>query len=101
MEMTLRARAVAAIAGAAALSFAGAASAEVKLPDTLIWSAYDTGSSGHAQSVAIGKAFNRRNLFVFTSSGKGQARKFSFPINDYSACTTLPVVASFFRSGEV
>lgn len=60
MEMSLRSRAVAAIAGAAALTFAGAASAEVKLPKTLIWSAYDTGSSGHAQSVAIGKAFKEK-----------------------------------------
>lgn len=60
MEMTLRSRAVAAIAGATALTLAGAASAEVKLPDTLIWSAYDTGSSGHAQSVAIGKAFKEK-----------------------------------------
>ncbi|MEQ8587472.1 MAG: TAXI family TRAP transporter solute-binding subunit [Thalassobaculaceae bacterium] len=58
--MSLRSRAVAAIAGAAALTFAGAASAEVKLPKTLIWSAYDTGSSGHAQSVAIGKAFKEK-----------------------------------------
>lgn len=60
MKTTLRASAVAAIACAAALSFSGAASAEVKLPDTLVWSAYGTGSSGHAQSVAIGKAFKER-----------------------------------------
>lgn len=60
MEMTLRASAVAAIACAAALTFTGAASAEVQLPKTLIWSAYDTGSSGHAQSVAIGKAFKEK-----------------------------------------
>ena len=60
MKMTLRACAVAAMSCAAALTFTGAASAEVKLPDTLVWSAYDTGSSGHAQSVAIGKAFKEK-----------------------------------------
>lgn len=60
MEMTLRTRAVAAIAGAAAFTMAGAASAETKMPSTMVWSAYDTGSSGHAQSVAIGKAFKEK-----------------------------------------
>jgi len=36
----------------ASLTFA----ADVKLPDTLTWTAYDLGSSGYNQSVAIGKA---------------------------------------------
>lgn len=60
MKMSLGSRVVAAIAGATALTLAGAASAEVKLPKTVIWTAYDTGSSGHAQSVAIGKAFKEK-----------------------------------------
>ncbi|SDG28525.1 TAXI family TRAP transporter solute-binding subunit [Thalassobaculum litoreum] len=60
MEISLRTRAVAAMAGAAALTFAGVAAAETKLPSTLTWTAYDTGSSGHAQSVAIGKAFKEK-----------------------------------------
>ncbi len=34
----------------------GAAAAEVKLPSTLAWSAYNTGTTGYNQSVAIGKA---------------------------------------------
>jgi len=34
----------------------GAEAAEVKLPSTLAWSAYNTGSTGYNQSVAIGKA---------------------------------------------
>ncbi|MCZ6840624.1 MAG: TAXI family TRAP transporter solute-binding subunit [Alphaproteobacteria bacterium] len=33
-----------------------ASAAEVKLPDTVAWSAYNTGTTGYNQSVAIGKA---------------------------------------------
>ncbi|MEM9576329.1 MAG: TAXI family TRAP transporter solute-binding subunit [Pseudomonadota bacterium] len=40
-----------------AICVGGAASAEEpKLPDTLSWTAYNVGSSGYSQSVAIGKA---------------------------------------------
>jgi len=53
----LSTRFIGALAGVAAFAAAGTASAEVKLPDNMAWTAYDTGSSGHAQSVAIGKAF--------------------------------------------
>jgi len=60
MDMTLRNRAIAAIAGAAALTAAGSAMADIELPKTLTWTAYGTGSSGHAQSVAIGKAFKEK-----------------------------------------
>jgi uncharacterized protein len=49
-----------AVAGLSAIAIAGAASAEVDLPNNLAWTAYDTGSSGHAQSVAIGKAFKEK-----------------------------------------
>lgn len=53
-------RFIGAVAGLSAFALAGAASAEVDLPDNLAWTAYDTGSSGHAQSVAIGKAFKEK-----------------------------------------
>jgi TRAP transporter TAXI family solute receptor len=53
-------RFIGAVAGLSAIAFAGAASAEVDLPNNLAWTAYDTGSSGHAQSVAIGKAFKEK-----------------------------------------
>ena len=44
-------------AAAAVIAFSSVASAEdVKLPDTLAWSAYNTGTTGYNQSVAIGKA---------------------------------------------
>ncbi len=41
-----------ALAGLPTLSLAG----EVKLPETLAWTAYNTGTTGYNQSVAIGKA---------------------------------------------
>ena len=57
MKMMMRARLTGVLAGVAALAMAGAATAQVKLPSTMAWTAYGTGSSGHAQAVAIGKAF--------------------------------------------
>jgi TRAP transporter TAXI family solute receptor len=45
------------IASAVAVAVAGLASAaDVKLPSTIAWSAYNTGTTGYNQSVAIGKA---------------------------------------------
>ncbi|MAZ04120.1 MAG: C4-dicarboxylate ABC transporter [Sneathiella sp.] len=46
-----------AAAAAAVITLSSVAQAEdVKLPDTLAWSAYNTGTTGYNQSVAIGKA---------------------------------------------
>ncbi|WP_373085503.1 TAXI family TRAP transporter solute-binding subunit [Sneathiella sp.] len=54
MAFTLR---LCAVATAAALTLSGVASAdEVKLPSTIAWSAYNTGTTGYNQAVAIGKA---------------------------------------------
>ena len=44
----------------AAALVAGAASAQVKLPATLAWSAYDVGSGGYNQAVAIGNALKQK-----------------------------------------
>src|SRR5690606_35760546 len=46
----------------AAVSFVAqpALGADPKLPDTMAWSAYDVGSSGYNQSVAIGSAFKNK-----------------------------------------
>ena len=59
MEMSMGARLSGALVGAATLVLAAGAAgaAEVKLPDTMAWTAYDTGSAGHAHAVAMGKAF--------------------------------------------
>ncbi|MCF8467985.1 MAG: TAXI family TRAP transporter solute-binding subunit [Sneathiella sp.] len=54
MGISLR---ICAAATAAVLALSGVASADdVKLPDTIAWSAYNTGTTGYNQSVAIGKA---------------------------------------------
>ena len=52
------------LASAAAIAIAGAlaaspAIAEPKLPGTISWTAYDVGSAGYNQSVAIGGALRR------------------------------------------
>lgn len=62
MKTTMGARLGGALTGAAALLLVagGANAAEVKLPSTLAWTAYDTGSAGHAQAVAMGKALKEK-----------------------------------------
>ncbi len=47
------------IAAAVALA-AGARAADVKLPETLAWTAYDVGSGGYNQAVAIGNALKSK-----------------------------------------
>jgi TRAP transporter TAXI family solute receptor len=76
MEVTLRTRAVAALVGAAALTVTGTAIAEPNLPATMAWTAYGTGSSGHAQSVAIGKAFKEKyNVNLRVLPGKNDVSR--------------------------
>src|SRR3546814_15040384 len=48
-----------ALAAIAALSVSGAALAQ-KLPDQLTWTAYDVGSGGYNQAVAIGNALKNK-----------------------------------------
>jgi uncharacterized protein len=46
---------------AAAFALSGAAfAADIKLPDTLAWTAYDVGSGGYNQAVSIGNALKNR-----------------------------------------
>jgi TRAP transporter TAXI family solute receptor len=52
-----------ALATAAAFTFSCAVAAQknaVKLPTTIAWSAYDVGSAGYTQAVAIGNAFKNK-----------------------------------------
>lgn len=62
MESRMGARLSGALMGAATLLLAAgtAVAADVKLPDTMAWTAYDTGSAGHAHAVAMGKAFKEK-----------------------------------------
>ena len=60
----------AALLTAAAL-LSGAAQAQVKLPPTLAWSAYDVGSAGYNQSVGIGNALKQKyNVSLRVLPGK-------------------------------
>ena len=58
--MTVMSKTALGLMTAAALTVASAASADVKLPKTMAWTAYGTGSAGHAQAVAIGKALKEK-----------------------------------------
>ena len=50
---------------------AGQAAAQAKLPATLAWSAYDVGSGGYNQSVAIGNALKQKyNVSLRVLPGK-------------------------------
>jgi uncharacterized protein len=49
-----------ALAGAVVAGAAAAQSNNIGLPDTLAWSAYDVGSGGYNQAVAIGNAFKQK-----------------------------------------
>ena len=46
-----------AVCAAAGFVLASSAAAEVELPGTMVWSAYDVGSSGYAQAASIADAF--------------------------------------------
>jgi TRAP transporter TAXI family solute receptor len=56
--MTIQRRSVLILGGSAALVpgrvFAQAKKTDIKLPNTLVWTAYDVGSSGYAQAIGVG-----------------------------------------------
>jgi len=67
---------------AAALLVAGAASAQVKLPPTISWSAYDVGSGGYNQAVAIGNALKQKyNVSLRVLPGKNDVSR-NLPVRE-------------------
>src|SRR3970282_1914629 len=67
---------------AAALLVAGAASAQVKLPRTISWSAYDVGSGGYNQAVAIGNALKQKyNVSLRVLPGKNDVSR-NLPVRE-------------------
>lgn len=69
MKIALQRTALA--AALTATMFSGAAIADVKLPATLAWSAYDVGSAGYNQSVGIGNALKQKyNVSLRVLPGK-------------------------------
>ena len=64
---------------------ARAAEADVKLPPTLVWTAYDLGSTGYSQAVGIGSAFkNRFGTNVRVLPGKNDVSRLT-PLRDGKA----------------
>jgi uncharacterized protein len=71
-----------ALALAAATLFAGAAQAQVNLPATLSWSAYDVGSGGYNQAVAIGNALKQKyNVSLRVLPGKNDVSR-NLPVRE-------------------
>lgn len=66
----------------AAVLLAGAAQAQVKLPPTLSWSAYDVGSGGYNQAVAIGNALKQKyNVSLRVLPGKNDISR-NLPVRE-------------------
>jgi uncharacterized protein len=66
----------------ATLAFSVAAHAEVKLPPTISWSAYDVGSGGYNQAVAIGNALKQKyNVSLRVLPGKNDVSR-NLPIRE-------------------
>ena len=60
----------------------GAATAQVKLPETLTWTAYDVGSGGYNQAVAIGNALkNKYQVNLRVLPGKNDVSR-NIPLRD-------------------
>ena len=71
-----------AVALATAALLAGPASAQVKLPPTIAWSAYDVGSGGYNQAVAIGNALKQKyNVSLRVLPGKIDVSR-SLPVRE-------------------
>ncbi|MGE0873121.1 MAG: TAXI family TRAP transporter solute-binding subunit [Burkholderiales bacterium] len=71
-----------AIALAAAALAAGAVHAQVKLPPTISWSAYDVGSGGYNQAVAIGNALKQKyNVSLRVLPGKNDVSR-NLPVRE-------------------
>jgi TRAP transporter TAXI family solute receptor len=67
---------------AAALAFVPGAQAQVTLPPTLAWSAYDVGSGGYNQAVAIGNALKQKyNISLRVLPGKNDISR-NLPIRE-------------------
>jgi len=72
----------AAMALGVSLAIAAPAAAQVKLPDTLSWSAYDVGSGGYNQAVAIGNALKQKyNINLRVLPGKNDVSR-TLPIRE-------------------
>lgn len=75
--------------------------AEVKLPESMIWTAYGTTSSGYAQSVAIGNMLkNRHGTTLAIKPGKNDISRMT-PLKQGKAGYCACGIASYFGSEGV
>ena len=95
---------LAAALGAAALltlSIGQAGAADVNLPKTLAWSAYDLNTAGYAQSVAIGKAFKEKyGISLRVVPGKNDISR-TVPLRQGSVSASANGVGTYFAQEGV
>jgi TRAP transporter TAXI family solute receptor len=97
--MPIRAAAAALIA-AGGLSGAALAG-EVKLPETMAWTAYNTGTTGYNQSVAIGKALkDKYGVTLRVVPGKNDISRLT-PVRAGKVSYSANGIATFFASEGV
>jgi hypothetical protein len=53
------------------------------------------------QTVGCARSFNSRDTVAFVHRGKRQAGVEPTPVDHQRACAALPVIAAFFRAGEM
>ena len=82
---------------AACLAMAAPATAQdIELPDVIAWSAYDTGSAGHAHSIAIGNMMrNRFRTTVRVLPGRNDVSRMT-PLKNGTVDYCLCGIASYF-----
>ncbi|MEC9368712.1 MAG: TAXI family TRAP transporter solute-binding subunit [Pseudomonadota bacterium] len=79
----------------------GALAADVKLPENMTWTAYDTGTTGYNQSVAIGKALkDKYNVTLRVVPGKNDVSRLT-PIKAGKIEYSANGIATFFASEGV
>jgi len=79
----------------------GATAQEVKLPATLAWTAYDVGSSGYNQAVAIGAAMkNKYNVSLRVLPGKNDISRL-LPLREDKVQLSLNGVGTWFANEGV
>jgi len=87
------------IAAAGCLALAAPAGAQdIELPNVIGWSAYDTGSAGHAHSIAIGNMMrNRFGTTIRVLPGRNDVSRMT-PLKNGTVDYCLCGIASYFAS---
>jgi TRAP transporter TAXI family solute receptor len=91
------------IAAAGCLTLAAPVGAQdIELPDVIAWSAYDTGSAGHAHSIAIGNMMrNRYGTTIRVLPGRNDVSRMTPLKNDTVDYCLCGVTAAYFANEGV